>query len=219
MTALYSINIWVMDGKPNVNLIGKDTIYTPFKTFFDAMGWRSPAGKGWEDLVVSFLFTSLAVVLVVLFLKTQIGFAVRATGDNENMVRSSSINSDVTKLIGLAIANGSVGLAGAVLAQSQRFADASMGIGMVVIGLASLIIGEVILGHGGVLRGALAMIVGSILYRIIIAFVLARNVAASDLKLLSAVIVAVAISYPVLKEKIMLMRQKRKLTKGGDDRA
>lgn len=217
MTALYSINIKLMNNKANVNLIGKDTVFSFF----------SKAMPNGGKLLLITIFVTSAVALTVMFLRTQIGLAIRATGDNEAMVRSSSINSDLTKTIGLVFANALVGLSGGLLAQYQQFSDANMGIGVVVIGLASLIIGEVLAGNliylifrrRNMLTGAVSVIIGGIVYRIIIAFVLRHsgsgalsflNITASDMKLLSSVIVVIAISYPVVRDRLRLYRQKRR---------
>ena len=223
MTALYSINLRVMGGKASVNAINLTTVFSFFKDTFGDFG----------KLLLIGIF--LAVVLV-LFLNTQLGLSVRATGDNENMVRSSSINGNFTKTLGLVVANAMVGLSGGVLAQYQQSADAGMGIGVVVIGLASLIIGEVIFGNllyflckrRTMLTGVISAVCGSILYRIIIGLVLQYNtlpalkflnITTSDMKLLSSVIVVIAISYPVARDAVKLRGQKRKLkqTDGGKE--
>ncbi len=200
MTALYSINLHIMGSKPNVPLLRVDTIFTPFTNIF---------GKELGRFLMILLITVIILVFIILFLKTSIGLAIRATGDNENMVRSSSINSDGTKIITIAMANGIVALAGALAAQYQMFADVGMGIGMVVIGLASLIIGEVIFfGKISVTYNAITVILGAIVYRIIIALTLETSMSPSDLKLISALIVIVALSYPPIKEKIQTLMKK-----------
>lgn len=198
MTALYSINIMVMGGKPNMPLLRVETIFTRMKTLLDF---------NLSSMMVGLLVVILVVILLALFLSTQLGLAIRATGDNEDMVRSSSINVNFTKTVGLSAANALVGLSGALIAQYQAFTDVSMGIGMVVIGIASLIIGEVIFGKPTVFRNIIAAILGSIIYRMIISLALEHNVSSSSMKLVSAVIVTVAISYPVLKEKIAFRKQ------------
>ena len=179
MTALYSVNLRIM-GKPNVPLLGADTIFTMM---------ASVVGDKFSKLLTCLLIVLIIMAAVVLFFRTQLGLSIRATGDNEDMVRSSSINSDMTKTIGLCMANAIVALSGAVIAQMQMFADSSMGIGMVVIGLASIIIGEVIFGHSSVLRSVIAVTLGSVIYRIIIAEVLELGMPQGDLKLISSVIV------------------------------
>ena len=200
MTGLYSINLRVMGNKPNVPLLGEETAFSLFAGL---------VGEKYCKLLLSLLIVAVVLVVVIWFFRTQLGLTIRATGDNEDMVRSSSINSDLTKTIGLCMANAIVALSGAVIGQMQMFSDASMGIGMVVIGLASIIIGEVIFGRGGVQRGVLAVVGGSVIYRVIIALVLEMGLPQSDLKLISALIVTIAISYPVLIGRLKLYRQKK----------
>ena len=226
MTALYSINLRVMGGKASVNAINLTTVFSFFKDTFGDFG----------KLLLIGIFLVVVLAALVLFLNTQLGLSVRATGDNENMVRSSSINGNFTKTLGLVVANAMVGLSGGVLAQYQQSADAGMGIGVVVIGLASLIIGEVIFGNmlyflckrRTMLTGVISAVCGSILYRIIIGLVLQYNtlpalkflnITTSDMKLLSSVIVVIAISYPVARDAVKLRGQKRKLkqTDGGKE--
>ncbi len=225
MTGLYSINLRVMDGRASVNVIGKVTVFTPFQNALGDLG----------KLVLIALVGAVALGLLVLFLCTQVGLAVRATGDNERMVRSSSVNVDLMKTLGLVLANALVGLSGALLAQYQQSCDVGMGTGVVVIGLASLIIGEAVFGtlvyfctkRQGVLTGAGCAVVGAVLYRLIIALVIQYNnapalrflhITASDMKLLSALIVVVAISYPALRSAAALRRKRartQKQAKGG----
>ena len=145
--------------------------------------------------------------------QTPAGLAVRATGDNEAMVRSSSINADRMKMVGLSIANACVALSGALIAHYNCYAEVRMGIGMVVIGLASLIVGEIAVGllvrRANILSGAVAAIVGSVLYRLIIAQALEWNFSSSSLKLITAIIVAMAMSVPAVKESLRLAKQRR----------
>ena len=154
-------------------------------------------------------------VLLVLFLRTQLGLSLRATGDNRDMVSASSINPAFTTTVGLCLSNAVVALSGALIAQYQKFADNTLGTGMVVIGLASLIIGETIFGRKTIPWRALGVVVGSCLYRVIVAIALRFDLPASALKLVSAIIVAVAISYPTLMR--MLDFQQRKLARRGKD--
>lgn len=142
----------------------------------------------------------MILLLLFLFLKTKLGVALRATGDNDQMVRTVGVNTDAMILLGLAISNGLVALAGALITQYQSFADISMGVGMVVIGLASVIIGEVVFGTKPLLRRLAAVVLGSMLYRLVIAFALETGMPPTDLKLISALIVAVALSMPVMKK-------------------
>ena len=197
MTALYSINIMIMDNKSNISLLGEETIFTMAKSI---MGPRS-------GLVIGFGIVLMVCVGLGIFLYTKLGLSIRATGDNEDMVRSSSINVDRMKIIGLAMANALVGVSGALVAQKQSFSDASMGTGMVVIGIASLIIGEVLVDivvkQRGMKANIVAAVIGSIIYRLIISAALIVNISATGMKLVSAIIVAIAISYPVIKQLII----------------
>lgn len=189
-TGLYTINLAAMGFSSNVNLFRSDTIYSLVKDLF------GPAYR----LVPSALIAILAVVLMVLFLKTRIGLSIRATGDNPDMLRASSVNTNITITIGLCIANALTSLSGALLAQYQKTADINLGTGMVVIGLASLIIGEGFFLRGKLWMKAMGAIVGSVLYRFIIALALRMDLPSECLKLISAVIVAAAIGLPALKK-------------------
>lgn len=209
MTALYSINLMVMDDKANVPITQQESIYTAF---------GSLVGKQAQGMVLSLLVLILAGAAMVLFLKTPFGLSVRATRDNESMVRSSSINADLTKTAGLMGANACVALSGAMIAHYNCYAEVRMGIGMVVIGLASFIIGEIAVGifvkRKGVLSGVIAAAVGSILYRLIIAQALELNFSSSSLKLITAIIVALAMSYPAICDSIALFRKKSQAKSG-----
>lgn len=202
MIALYSVNLKVM-GKANVSILGSDTVYT----YFMNMGLnRSNA-----TLVVGVLITVLIVVACYLFFGTEIGASIRATGDNQQMIRAQGVNTDHTIILGLVISNGLVAITGALIAQSTAFADVGMGTGTIVIGLASVIIGEVLFGRRSFLNWLIAVVLGSIVYRAVIAFVLWLGLDSNDLKLLTAIIVAIALSMPLIKGKM----QAYKSVKGG----
>ena len=196
MTALYSINLMVMDNKANLPLAQGESIY-----------------HNLPGMLLSGLAAAGVAAVLVLFLQMPAGLAVRATGDNEAMVRSSSINADRMKMAGLSIANACVALSGALIAHYNCYAEVRMGIGMVVIGLASLIVGEIAVGllvrRATILSGAVAAIVGSVLYRLIIAQALEWNFSSSSLKLITAIIVAMAMSVPAVKESLRLAKQRR----------
>ncbi len=200
MTALYSINLHIMGGKANISLLGINHLFSFLKTTFP--GQKAVA-------VVLLLIVVIVSVALAIFFKTRLGLSIRATGDNETMVRTSSINSDMTKIVGLTLSNGVVGLSGALLSQYQGFADISLGVGMVVVALASLIIGELILGRKSVTRNIIAVVIGAVLYRLLLAVILSFSFNPSDIKLISAAIVAVAISIPLLKKRISLFQRKR----------
>jgi len=199
MLALYSLNLKVMGGRANIPLINKATVFSPLEGTI--LG-------DYSKLVFSLAVLTLILLLLFLFLKTRIGFVLRATGDNDPMVRALGVNTDLIILVGLALSNGLVAVAGALIAQSQSFVDVGMGIGMVVIGLASVIIGEVVFGISSLLRRLMAVILGSILYRLIIAFALEIGMPPTDLKLVSAVIVALAMSMPILKKRLSVVKRK-----------
>ena len=164
-----------------------------------AMGWTSTASLLRQDTI---------------FLGTRLGLSIRATGDNRDMVRASSINPNFTITVGLCIANALTAFSGALVGQSQRSANVNIGTGMVVIGLACLIIGETVLGRGSMLRGALSVFVGSILYRIIYAAALSSRIIEA-MKLLTAILVALAIAAPTLKQWAAFQKRKAEMRKGG----
>ena len=202
-TGLYTVNLMAMGWKANQSLLRQDTIFTLFRD--------TGIGGSWNAILLSAGITVLAGVLLVAFLGTRLGLSIRATGDNRDMVRASSINPTFTITIGLCIANALTGLSGAVVGQAQKTADINAGTGVVVIGLACLIIGETIVGRGAMFRGAIAVIVGSILYRFIYAIVLYTKVVPIDcLKLVTAIVVALAIAAPTLKSWAAFQSRKRK---------
>ena len=188
-TGLYTVNLAVMGFSSNVNMMRTTTLFTLVQPFFGSF----------YKLVPAAVLTVLAGVLLSLFLKTRLGLSIRATGDNPDMVRASSINTGFTVTIGLMLSNSMTALSGAILAQYQKTADINLGTGMVIIGLASLIIGETLMPKGKMWMKALGAILGSILYRFIIAIALRMDLPSECLKLISAVIVALAIGLPALK--------------------
>ena len=188
-TGLYTVNLAVMGFSSNVNMLKSDTVFTLLKPWFGSFFKLIPAA----------ILALVVAVLLILFLKTRLGLSIRATGDNADMVRASSINTAFTVTIGLCISNSLTALSGAVLAQYQKTADINLGTGMVIIGLASLIIGETLLPKGKLSVKILATVLGSILYRFIIAIALRLNLPSECLKLISACIVALAIGLPALK--------------------
>ena len=195
-TGLYSVNIMVMSGKSQVNLIKKDTVFTMMKGL---LAGTPLAGQ--YVTVVAALAVILAVAFLTLFLNTRLGLAIRATGDNPDMVRSSSINPAFTTIVGLCVANAFTGLSGCLMAQSQQSAEIQIGTSMVTIALASLLIGSTLLGKGGILTRAIGMVLGAFVFRLVYAIALRLNMPAFMLKLVSSVIVALAISMPYLKSQ------------------
>ena len=199
-TGLYTINIAVMAFASNVNLFACDSIFT----------WAKDAiGGTWYKLIVAAVIVIIVGILVSLFLNTRLGLSIRATGDNPDMVRASSINTSLMITIGLCVANALTALSGGLLAQYQKSCDINLGTGMVTIALASLIIGESIIGKGSMLKRVAGVILGSCLYRFIVAVALRMNVPAECLKLVSSIIVAVAIALPYLKKQSAFYKQKR----------
>ena len=189
-TGLYTINIAVMGFASNLNLFACDSVFT----------WAKDAiGGTWYKLIVAAVIVALVGVLISLFLNTRLGLSIRATGDNPDMMIT----------IGLCVANALTGLSGGLLAQYQKSCDINLGTGMVTIALASLIIGETIIGKGSMLKRVIGVILGSCLYRFIVAVALRLNVPAECLKLVSSIIVAVAIAFPYLKKQAVFYRQKR----------
>ena len=204
MSGLYTVNLAVMKNAVNVSLIGKDEIFTVISAALENMS------RDAVRCIVSFIFAAVVCLIMIWFFKTHIGLCIRATGDNEAMVSSSSINVDATKIISLAISNGCVGLSGGLLAQYQGFADINSSVGILVVGLASVTIGEVVMGRRGVTIGIISAVIGSIIYRYIIALATASHIfPAFALKLVSAVIVAVALSIPAIKQGIALSKIKK----------
>lgn len=194
MIGLYSINIRVMGDRSNVSILRMDTIYT----FFEGFGLN----KNESILVCGILFVIVIIFFLYWFFGTEIGAAIRATGCNKQMIRAQGVDTDVTIVLGLLLSNGMVAMAGALLGQSQGFADVGMGTGTIVIGLASVIIGEVLFGTRNFMNWLLAVVGGSIVYRFVIAFVLKMGMNQNDMKLLTAIIVAIALAMPLIKDKI-----------------
>ena len=204
-TGLYTINLMAMGWKSNSSLLGVNTIFTMLRD--------TGIGGEWYKLLLAAFIMILAGVLLLLFLGTRLGLSIRATGDNRDMVRASSVNPTFTITIGLCISNALTALSGAVVGQYQKTVDINSGTGIVVIGLACLIIGETVLGRRTVTKGIIAVMVGSIIYRFIYAIVFYTKVVPVDcLKLLTAIIVALAIAAPSIKKWAAF--QKRKLSAG-----
>ena len=189
-TGLYTVNLAVMGFSSNVNLLRTETIFSVLK---------DTLGSGYK-LIPALVITLAVGAFLIFYLKTRVGLSVRATGDNADMVRASSINTAFTVTIGLMLSNSITALSGAVLAQYQKTADINLGTGMVVIGLASLIIGETLMPRGKTWMKVLGAILGSIVYRFIIALALRMDLPSECLKLISAVIVALAIGLPAMKK-------------------
>lgn len=211
-TGLYTVNLAVMGFSSNVPMLKTPTVFTAAKA---ALGDGAP-----YKLILAAGITLAVCAALIAFLGTRLGLSIRATGDNPDMVRASSINTAFTITVGLCISNSMTALSGAVLAQYQKSADINLGTGMVVIGLASLIIGETLFGRGGMWIKAAAAVAGSVIYRFIIAIALRANVPSECLKLISAIIVALAIAAPSLKKNLTMYRRRTAARQGrGRDHA
>ena len=206
-TGLYSVNIAIMKGASLVNLNKSDTVFSLLKTALKG----TPLAGAYE-LIVLLIAVGAVVLFLAYFLKTKLGLAIRATGNNMDMVRSSSINPAFTTTVGLCIANAFTGLSGCLLAQSQKSVDINIGQGMVTIALASLLIGRAFLGKGSILRRAIGVVLGSFVFRLVYTVALRLQMPAFMLKLVSSVIVILAISGPYLKSQWPAIR--RRLTHG-----
>lgn len=194
MIALYSINLRVMGSKSMLSLLRIDTVFTDITLL--------GVPKQMAVIVLGLAFIIVICYLLFVFLQTEVGLALRATGDNEQMIRSLGVNTNYSKVMGLSLGNGLVGLSGALVAQYQSFSDVGMGIGMIVVGLASVIMGEVVIGNKTLRRTLIAVVIGSIIYRIVITFVMRMGLPATDLKLFTAFLVILAMATPIVKEKL-----------------
>ena len=192
MTMLYSINLRIM-GRSNIQLLTVDTILTPLENL-DI--------NRFIPIILFFLIVTIVMkILLDLFLHTQFGFAMRATGDNEQMIRTLGVDTDRMTVLGLGLSNAFVALSGALVSQDQGFADVGMGIGMIVSALASIIIGETLVKARSVQRMTLAAVVGSIIYKLIISMGLRLGLAPTDLKMATGIMVILALGIPALKKE------------------
>ena len=196
MVGLYSVNLRIMSGA-NVSLLREATIFNEVAGF---LGLSS--GSLIVSITVALVFGVIVFLILSWFLRTEIGLALRATGDNEQMVRALGADTDKNIMLGCSISNGLIALAGAVVAQGQGFADVGMGIGMIVMGLASVIIGEALFRPYGVARLLLAAIGGAFVYRLFITIALRLGMAPGDLKLTTAILVVIALAIPYIQKKI-----------------
>ena len=193
MIALYSVNLRVM-GKANLSLLGTDTTFSIIRKMLSL-------NSAYTTLVVGLLATVLVAVFIYWFFGTEIGAAIRATGFNQQMIRAQGVDTDVTIMIGLLLSNALVAISGALVAQSNGFADVGMGTGTIVIGLASVIIGEVLFGTRSFKNSVISVILGSVVYRSVIAVVLQLGMPPNDLKLFTSILVAFALAMPLIKSK------------------
>lgn len=242
MIALYSINLRIMGltsensiGRPNIPMFKVDTVFTQFQSFWGSLGIDEAINGLLSGMGLKYLPSSYSVFFIMLFvtffikwlvdhfLRTEIGLAIRATGDNKRMIRSFSANTDTLIILGLGISNGLVAFSGALIAQYNKFADVGMGIGMIIIGLASVIIGEAIFGTKTIMRTTLAVVIGAIIYRIVLGLALQiKFLDSGDMKVITAVIVVAALILPQWFDKRRESKRKAKrraehlATKGGN---
>ena len=209
-TGLYSINIAVMGGSSLLNMNKTDTVFTRMKAFLADTPLHDK-----QTLIVVLIAVALVVLFLTLFLRTRLGLAIRATGNNPDMVRSSSINPIFTTTVGLCVANAFTGLSGCLLGQAQKSVSIDIGSGVVTIALASLLIGGTFMGKGGICTRAIGVVLGSVIFRIIYAVALRLNMPAFMLKLVSSVIVILAISGPYLKKQWPMVKRWLAHRKGG----
>lgn len=213
MTGLYTVNYAVLGGQSNRYLqsmvINKSGVEAPVssRTIYKMVSFSDNGAV--SELILSGIIVVILVVMLAVFFKTRPGLALRATGDNEEMVRTSSINANLTRRMGIMLANGLVALSGAMLCQQQRYADLGNGNGMLVVGLASVIIGQAIFGKRGVTLSVISAVVGSVLYRIILQAAYQIDMPSYTVKLISALIVAISLTLPLVKEKIDAGKMRR----------
>ncbi|MEK4630009.1 MAG: ABC transporter permease [Solibacillus sp.] len=230
MIALYSINLRIMGissdtgvTRPNIPLLNSDTVFSMFASFWSNLGIDKVLSNTltaiglktipttWGILILMLFVTFIIKIIVDWFLKTEVGLAIRATGDNKRMIRSFSANTDSLIILGLGLSNGMVALAGALIAQYTKFADIGLGIGMIVVGLASVIIGEAIFGTKSIVRTTFAVIAGAVIYRLIYALALRVGwLDTGDMKLITAIIVILALIIPQVLNKQKEKKRKAK---------
>ncbi|MDD4124751.1 MAG: ABC transporter permease [Eubacteriales bacterium] len=222
MTGLYTINYMVLGGQSNRYLqsgtTASNTVFKMFsRTVNDIFGENAVGDINLLPLILSATVTAAAIAILAVFFKTRLGLQIRATGDNEDMVRSSSINADFTRILGIMTANALVALSGALLCQQQKYADLNCGMGMLVVGLASVIIGQVLFGKRGITVGLISAVAGSLFYRIVLQVAYKIDMPSFTVKLLSAIIVVAALSMPVIKNKVTELNGRRARASSGNE--
>lgn len=211
MFGLYSINLRIM-GQPNTSLIGNRSLISMIKDKLPTaaeLGVKDIVLQTGVILTIGLTFSLIAIAVLYWFFGTEIGSCIRATGNNDTMVRAQGVNTDMTKIAGLSLSNGLIALAGALVTQTQGYADVGMGQGVIVIGLASIVIGEVLFFKAkSFALKLLSIMLGSVIYRIIIALILRLGLDTNDMKLFTAMVVALALSIPtILKNKLLFARK------------
>ena len=197
MTAIYSVNLRIM-GKSNISLLGKPTLFSGH--------FMTSLPQYFDSVVMGIIVIAIITILMVLFLATDYGQAFIATGDNATMARSLGIHTDKMVIVGLMVSNGKVGLCGALIAQNNGYADINMGIGTIVIALASIIIGEVAFGELTLNQRLVAVTLGSIIYRIILLAVLQLGFSANDLNLISSIVLAICMMIPQMEQHLQIKK-------------
>ena len=222
MTGLYTVNFMMLGGQSNLYLqrteinaqgaqtqVASDTLYKTFRAFLVQLTGDRRLDGNLSALVITGLIVLVTALILAVFFFTRTGMAIRATGDNEEMVRSSSINADRSRILGIMLSNALVAFSGALLCEQQRYADLNFGSGMLVVGLASVIIGQAMFGKKSVTLGLFSAVVGSLAYRIILQLAYKIDMPSYAVKLLSAVIVVIALSIPLLRRIITEKRTER----------
>ncbi len=223
MTGLYTVNFMMLGGQSNLYLqrteinsvgvetkVASDTLYKSFRSLMVSLSGDRKFDNNLSALIVTALIVAIVAAALAVFFRTRTGMAIRATGDNEEMVRSSSINADRSRVLGIMVSNALVALSGALLCEQQRYADLNFGSGMLVVGLASVIIGQVFFGMRGVTLGIVSAAVGSLVYRLILQLAYKIDMPSYAVKLLSAVIVVLALTLPTLRRLIAQRRSDKK---------
>ena len=222
MTGLYTVNFMMLGGQSNLYLqrtelnsagvetqVSSDTLYKSFRALLVELTGNRQFDANLSALIITAVIVALAAAALAVFFLTRTGMAIRATGDNEEMVRSSSINADRSRVLGIMVANALVAFSGALLCEQQRYADLNFGSGMLVVGLASVIIGQVFFGDRGVTPGIISAATGSLVYRLILQLAYKIDMPSYGVKLLSAVIVVLALSIPKIRRVIAEKRAER----------
>lgn len=220
MTGLYTVNFMMLGGQSNLYLqrsvvnsagveskVASDTLYKSFRALMVSLTGNRKFDNNLSALIVTAVIVVFVAAVLAVFFRTRCGMAIRATGDNEEMVRSSSINADRSRVLGIMVSNALVALSGALLCEQQRYADLNFGSGMLVVGLASVIIGQVFFGLRGVTLGIISAAAGSLVYRLILQFAYKIDMPSYAVKLLSAVIVVIALILPRVKRLIAQRRR------------
>lgn len=202
-TGLYSVNIAVMGGSAQLNMNTTTTVFSMMKDMLADAG-----GKDYYKLIVALIAVAAVILFLTLFLNTKLGLAIRATGNNLDMVKTSSINPVFTTTVGLCVANVFTALSGCLLAQSQKSCDINIGTGMLTIALASLLIGGSFLGRGSIFKRCIGVVIGSVVFRMVYTIALRLNMPAYMLKLVSSIIVIIAISAPYLKQQYPMWKRR-----------